>query len=99
MMPPKQCAFASWAKLKSKFVGAAKKWQTQKRRTEVAQMKAEQSHRVWTAHCVWKDAAKQEMTTALAVLKEAFPNADAAKLTPFLEGESHSSGSESGSTN
>ena len=90
-MAPTTGAFSSWKELKSKFVAAAKRWQTQKRRTKEAQTKSAQAHRVWTAHCMGKDARKQEMDASGQELMEAFPNADLAKLTPFLEDDSHSS--------
>ena len=96
-MPPKKCAYASWKELKSKFVTAAKQWQTQKRRTEVAHRKAEEAHRVFVASCRLKDVRKREMNDAAQELLEAFPDKDLSKLTPFLEEESHSSCSESGS--
>ena len=95
MMAPKWAELAKWKELKTKFVAAAKKWQTQKRRAEVSKNRSLQAHRLWEAHVVGKDARKQEMDTALAKLTEAFPEADLTKLTPFLEDESHSSDSSS----
>ena len=90
-MAPKTDTFSSWKELKSKFVAAAKRWQTQKHRTKEVLTKAAPAYGEWECNSAMQVARKMEMDICAHELMEAFPNTDLAKLTPFLEDESHSS--------